>query len=151
VNVFTAYESADLLMHYLALSSDDKMMRAMLKYTERYVEAMRDRGLEMTGHFSMDFLVNGDEGDEEEIYPIECNPRAHTALVNFSGQEERMIEEYLNVFSDRKTEDSREIVVPSTAVGHYWIGHDLVTRFFLPLLAFLSRRINLSMMLGSWE
>jgi hypothetical protein len=112
VKVFTACESADHLMHYQPLPSDDRMTKAMLKDTEWYVEGMKERGLEMTGQFSMDFLVNADEGDEEDIYPIECNPRAHTALVNFGGKEERMIEEYLSVFSERKTEENRKTVVP---------------------------------------
>jgi hypothetical protein len=57
----------------------------------------------------MDFLVYADEGD---IYLIECNPRAHTTLVNFGEKEERMIEGYLSVFSERKTEENRKIVVP---------------------------------------
>ena len=35
---------------------------------------MKERGLEMTGQFSMDFLVNVDEGD---IYPIEYNLNNH--------------------------------------------------------------------------
>jgi hypothetical protein len=60
VKVFTACESADLLMHYQPLPNDDRMTRAMPKYTERHVEGMKKRGLEMTRHFALDFLVNRD-------------------------------------------------------------------------------------------
>ncbi|VDB94187.1 unnamed protein product [Peniophora sp. CBMAI 1063] len=37
---------------------------------------------ELTGHFCVDFILNEADG---QLYPIECNPRAHTAVVLFAG------------------------------------------------------------------
>ena len=47
MKVFIACESADLLMYYQPLPSDDRMTKAMLKYRDWYVEGMKERGLEM--------------------------------------------------------------------------------------------------------
>jgi hypothetical protein len=172
---FTACRSSDLLMHYRALSPHSPLFKAFLRYTQIYAERM---GEEFTGHFSIDFLVDGDgEGMDEEstltldesgegggekgveveelmrrIYPIECNPRAHTAAVLFAERSEEVAEAYLSLLDegeDGKTK--REIVMPgSETPGYYWVGHDLVTRVLLPVLYLLQGKLGIADVFANW-
>lgn len=149
VMAFTCCPSAELLMHYKALPASSEMFKAMLKYTQVYAEKM---GEEMTGHFSIDFLLN--EASEEKdmmkkIYPIECNPRAHTAVVLFAGDDSiRMAEAYLSVL-DSKTTPESEIVIVQAGPGYYWLGHDIVTRAILPFASLLAGRSSVSNLVQS--
>ena len=86
VRAFAACPSAELLMHYRALASDSPLSLAMLDFTETFA---RKSGRNFTGHLSFDFLIRRRdliELDHRKIrlYPIECNPRCHTAVVLFS-------------------------------------------------------------------
>ncbi|KAI0203171.1 hypothetical protein F4808DRAFT_458386 [Astrocystis sublimbata] len=101
---FVACPSAELLMHYAPLPQDDELWRAMHDFTVGYLKRSPD-ALDMTGHLSFDFMV--DSGALEEkggrlercLYAIECNPRAHTAVVLFAqqGPEMRhMVQAYLS-------------------------------------------------------
>jgi hypothetical protein len=152
VLAFTGCRSAELLMHYRALSPKDELFKAMLEYTQAYVERMDEK---MTGHFSIDFLV--DKGDRvksqsERIYPIECNPRAHTAVVNYSGRTEMMVQAYLSALSENPENEGKiNPWVPSSTPTHYWIGHDIVTRGLLPLLFFVTRKAALIEVLRGWR
>ncbi|KAL9037171.1 MAG: hypothetical protein Q9180_003872, partial [Flavoplaca navasiana] len=86
VKMFVACPGADLVMHYEALPSDSPLSRAMLAFTMEFVARS---GKSMTGHLSFDFLVDenaNEKGAELMLKPIECNPRAHTAVALFSGQ-----------------------------------------------------------------
>ncbi len=124
VVIFTACPSAELLMHYKALDSRSELFQAMLSYTKAYCKGIHE---EMTGHFSMDFLLNENSCEPDlmqQLYPIECNPRAHTAVVLISEQE-AMAEAYLRVLD---TEPSEKPVLSNSEVGYFWVGHDVVTR-----------------------
>jgi len=148
VTGFTSCASQELLMHYKPLPAEDAISKAMLKYTEDYVERMNS---DMSGHFSIDFLLDTtDPGKvmEDRIFPIECNPRAHTAVVNFSQDTQPMVEAYLCIFDD--TVNNVAMAVPTSFINHYWIGHDIVTRLFMPLLGFLTWRTSSTELLGSW-
>ena len=95
VKVFVACPSLELLMHYEALSSDSALSRAMLRFTEEFVKRTDTN---MTGHLSFDFLVDeaiSEKGAHLTLLPIECNPRAHTAVALFQGQERALSEAYL--------------------------------------------------------
>ena len=164
---FTACRSSDLLMHYRALSPHSPLFKAFLRYTELYAEKM---GEEFTGHFSIDFLVDEEGLDEEatldekgreekgveelmgRIYPIECNPRAHTAAVLFAERSEEVAEAYLSLLDegeDGKTK--REIVMPGPETpGYYWVGHDLVTRVLLPVLYLLQGKLGIADVFANW-
>jgi hypothetical protein len=147
VAAFTACKSAELLMHYQPLSPEDPIFQAMLDYTQLYVERMEQ---EMTGHFSMDFLI--DEGDremkvQERMFPIECNPRAHTAVVNFGKQTKGMVDAYLSVLSPSHS----GVFLSSSTTKHYWIGHDMATCLFLPFIGFCTGRRSLAYLLTSWS
>lgn len=79
-----------------------------------------------TGHLSFDFM-----GDEEgRLLPIECNPRAHTAIVLFRGNEGVIVERYLSDGSQG------EVVRADGERRYYWIGHDIVEFCILPLVYF---------------
>lgn len=101
VKAFVACPSSELLMHYEALPSDSALSRAMLRFTEEFA---RRNGGDMTGHLSFDFLVDeavSEKGAQLGLLPIECNPRAHTAVVLFHGQEMAMAEAYLSALTPR--------------------------------------------------
>lgn len=171
VKVFVACPSSELLMHYDALPPDSALSRAMLRFTEEFV---RRSNADMTGHLSFDFLVDeavSEKGAQLALLPIECNPRAHTAVALFQGQERAMSEAYLTALTSRTngtvTEQRRPNMngspdpfltpttttppdtinaldpspptsFPVTPTPHppklYWLGHDLVSFLFLPLL-----------------
>lgn len=151
VVAFTACPSAELLMHYKALPVSSALFMAMKEYTETYA---RKTGVAMTGHFSIDFLIEEKkvnygsvESVRENMYPIECNPRAHTAVVLFGDIMEDMADAYLRLLPDYESEPSipdkvrkpsfSDIIVPGSEMGYYWIGHDLVELVIMPVLSVL--------------
>ncbi|KAE8447691.1 hypothetical protein EG329_010497 [Mollisiaceae sp. DMI_Dod_QoI] len=170
VKIFVACPSADLLMHYVPLPTSSALSQAMLLYTTLYA---KKTGPSMTGHFSIDFLVEADVAEEAErrvgvsdvevrelmrkIYPIECNPRAHTAVVCLADESEDMAEAYLSILPDHEPKGisnghrAEALVVPRPGIqGYYWVGHDLVTRVLLPLLQFLRFEIGVTDLLEKW-
>lgn len=170
VKAFTACPSAELLMHYSALPSSSALSQAMLLYTSIYASAT---GPSMRGHFSLDFLVDEDVAREAErrfgvseaevkevmgkLYPIECNPRANTAVVLFADESEDMADAYLSVLPDHEPKGISDghrvegLIVPKPSVpGYYWVGHDLVTRVLLPLLGLLGFEMGVWAVLGCW-
>ena len=136
VKAFVACPSSELLMHYEALSSSCALSKAMLEFTEIFASHSGDS---FTGHLSFDFMVE-DAGNPAKmvLYPIECNPRAHTAVALFDGTS-RMATTYLSLLS-RKSVDKRrtEVVVPLHRNKYYWIGHDFVELLIFPVLSLLS-------------
>jgi hypothetical protein len=138
VLLFVACRSADMLMHYQALQPESSLFQAMLKYTQDYATAM---GKDMTGHFSLDFLVaenpNSTNAEDKEdlahrIYPIECNPRAHTAVILFRANSSEMVTRYLHALSPHSHEPP--VLFPTiTTTPIYFLPHDLVNRLLLPL------------------
>lgn len=170
VKAFVACPSTDLLMHFTALPSSSALSQAMLLYTRIYA---RKTGPSMTGHMSLDFLVSEDVAAAAErsvgapetdvralmnnIYPIECNPRVHTAAVLLEDVSEDLAEAYLSVLPDHEPKGVanghrlENLIVHKPGVpGYYWVGHDLVTRILLPLLGFLRFEVGLGEMLGLW-
>ncbi|KAL8932165.1 MAG: hypothetical protein Q9216_006940 [Gyalolechia sp. 2 TL-2023] len=144
VKAFVACPSKELLMHYEALPAESALSRAMLAFTREFVERS---GRDMTGHLSFDFLVDENasgKGAEFVLNPIECNPRAHTAVALFQGQGQEMAKAYLSLMADGNGYTMEEgIVVPMKPMPCYWIGHDLVTLILLPLLQLPMGRLDL--------
>ncbi len=164
VRAFVACPSLELLMHYEALHPDLPLSKAMLRFTQEF--ATRYPG-KLTGHMSFDFLIEervSEKGAEMGLVPIECNPRAHTAVVLFQGREKEMAEVYLRPCESSMnghaevtnglaevmnghTEASRQAPDPVTPIlqpaKYYWIGHDLVTLVLYPLLLVLLRKMAL--------
>jgi catechol O-methyltransferase len=138
VKAFTSCPSLELLMHYEPLPAYSALSQEMLAFTERVVAA---GGADFTGHLSFDFLVEKSSTDDLKFYPIECNPRAHTAVVLFD-QTPELAAAYLSIFDDTTSEAERSkstVVFPRTPThSYYWAGHDLVTYLVLPVLDFLT-------------
>lgn len=128
VKAFVACPSAELLMYYEALPSESALSQAMLRFTSTLASKSGD---DFTGHLSFDFLVKDtspSNPDDIFLYPIECNPRAHTAVVLFS-ETSSMVDAYLSVFSARDTRKPTGdvVVIPATRRKYFWLGHDIVT------------------------
>ncbi|KAG9206342.1 hypothetical protein G6514_005069 [Epicoccum nigrum] len=139
VKAFCSCPSLELLMHYEPLPTYSKLNQEMLAFTERVVA---DGGNTFTGHLSFDFLVEDEEN--VKLYPIECNPRAHTAVVLFEKTPE-MADAYVSALDYRKDSGEKEKpVFPRTPTSsYYWFGHDLVSFLILPFLDTMSGA-------GSW-
>ncbi|KAL9528229.1 hypothetical protein SMMN14_08234 [Sphaerulina musiva] len=159
VRAFVACPSAELLMHYRALPADSALSQAMLQFTRTYAAA---EGETFTGHLSFDFLVEGDDMDttttqvtqrrrrdprEIVLYPIECNPRAHTAVCLLTNRNPDMIHAYLELLNETPNNKNNNIPeylatptpkTPKEETSYYWIGHDLLTLLFNPFLSSLT-------------
>lgn len=158
VKLFVACPSTELLMHYQALPEDSSLSQSMLAFTEHFAARA---GPDFTGHLSFDFLVEdkvSERGVEQCILPIECNPRAHTAVVLFEGQSASadMVDAYLSILSNDikrphyltngnpTVEEPGHIARPvKQSLGFYWVGHDLIGLFLHPLFQFLTLQIDL--------
>ena len=142
VMVFVACPSAELLMHYKALSRKSELSSALQKYTKVYAENMGC----VTGHFSLDFILNKDTSEPDllkRLHAIECNPRAHTAVVLLDHESEGMVEAYLSVLEDHAS-SHRPTIIPSVDTGYYWVGHDFITLVVLPVLSLVKLRTDLA-------
>lgn len=171
VKAFVACPSAELLMHYSPLPASSALSQAMYMYTVQYA---RNTEPKMTGHFSVDFLVEEEVArevqdrvavSEEEVralmgrlFPIECNPRAHTAVVAFSDVSEDLADAYLSILPNHEPRGISNghrldnlLVTPKPGIpSTYWIGHDLVTKILLPVLWVLRGEIGVKEALGKW-
>ncbi|PQK10958.1 hypothetical protein BB8028_0002g12760 [Beauveria bassiana] len=133
VKAFVACQSANVLMHYAALPENSTLSESMRRFTMSVAE---HAGEGFTGHLSFDFMVKPGEGsssgkETEQIYPIECNPRVHTAVVLFRDTRQ-LVDRYLSVLeADVDTDD--EILYPQHVQRYYWVGQDLVEQVFCPL------------------
>ena len=141
VRAFVACPSADVLMHYVALPRDSELSKKMLVFTEKLVVSS---GSAWTGHISFDFLVKSDISDKTqgsvEVFPIECNPRVHTAVLLFN-QTPELVDEYLSVLGTTPGPEA----VPLYPKGHekyYWMGQDLVEQVVLPMYEAAHGRIS---------
>lgn len=146
VKAFVACPSSELLMHYQALPPESGLSRAMLNFTREFAEK---GGPKMTGHLSFDFLVDEiitEQGLEKKILPIVCNPRAHTAVVLFEGQNSDMVSGYLSALTPEANGTvnghEEQIAFAKSVNGYYWIGHDLVSHVLHPFLRLLRGRIG---------
>lgn len=153
VKVFVACPSAELLMHYEALPATSGLSQSMLRFTQEYAAA---GGESFTGHLSFDFLVEMSEAEaglkdpthNVRLYPIECNPRAHTAVALFNETPE-MANAYISLIktsthahleAQRKNGLTNGLaaqpIFPQTPTKkYYWIGHDLAELVLLPILS----------------
>ncbi|RAL65650.1 hypothetical protein DID88_005321 [Monilinia fructigena] len=169
VHAFVACRSSDMLMHYQALPPSSPLSQAMLHYTTLYIQKTSSSP-PITGHFSLDFLVDEKvaeraerildvsnrqiENLQKELFPIECNPRAHTAVVLLNETAEDMAEAYLTLLPNYDgTISTRDLIVPNpkkTNTGYYWIGHDFVTKVLLPVLEVVRFKKGIRHLLSEW-
>ncbi|KAI1050834.1 hypothetical protein LB507_009359 [Fusarium sp. FIESC RH6] len=138
VCAFVACRSADVLMHYSALPADSPLSKAMLDFTLKQAE---EGGDNFTGHMSFDFLIHKEDEDaarsgaekDVTIYPIECNPRVHTATVLFNNTPE-IVDEYLSILSPSSEHRplTRPPLYPNNPQNYYWVSQDLVELVLYP-------------------
>lgn len=143
VKAFVACPSSELLMHYTALPSTSALSRAMLRFTDRYAAGS---GEGFTGHLSFDFLVEDTTPEIPErivLFPIECNPRAHTAVCLFNGTSE-MVDGYLDLVDEQSDDEIKPIATPTESFRYYWVGHDLVEFVLIPLTSLVRGRLSFS-------
>ena len=155
VKAFVACPSSELLMHYTALPAKSSLTQSMLRFTREVAAA---GGPTFSGHCSFDFLIDEqevdaavrEEGRDVKLYPIECNPRAHTAVALFRNTPE-MADAYMTLLDKKKPSTptrspsdgstralnglAKQPLFPNDPPKVYWLGHDLVTRLFLPFLS----------------
>ncbi|KXS98943.1 hypothetical protein AC579_6733 [Pseudocercospora musae] len=143
VKAFLACPSSELLMHYAALPADSALSKAMLKFTDTYAASS---GKDFTGHLSFDFLVEDTTPmipEELVLYPIECNPRAHTAVCLFNGTSE-LVNGYLDLLDESSDNQIKPIVTPLRTDRYYWIGHDLVEFVLAPITGLIRGQTSFS-------
>lgn len=131
VRAFVACRSSSVLMHYSALPVQSSLGQSMLAFTKAIAAHGGD---DWTGHISFDFMVKESEGAGEEslvLYPIECNPRVHTAVLLFNNTPE-IVDEYLSVL-EPDLQPLEKPLYPRTPRSYYWLGQDLVEQVFCPL------------------
>lgn len=138
VCAFVACRSADVLMHYSALPADSPLSKAMLDFTLKQAE---EGGENFTGHMSFDFLIHKEDEDatrsgadkDVTIYPIECNPRVHTATVLFNNTPE-IVDEYLSILSPSPQARSltKPPLYPNNPQNYYWVSQDIVELVLYP-------------------
>jgi hypothetical protein len=158
VKAFVACPSAELLMHYEALPKDSKLHQAMLQFTRQYASY---GGKRFSGHLSFDFMVEEAQmagphsirkGEDPVLHPIECNPRAHTAVVLFN-QTSGLPDAYLSLLdATNLAELNDRLIEPRYNEKYYWIGHDLVELLLLPILSlFLDPGTSVTDLLGKFS
>jgi catechol O-methyltransferase len=157
VKAFVACESSEMLMAYTPLPAESPLSMAMLAFTRRLAATLEDG--KVTGQLSFDFLVDekeaaADTPEEVMLYPIECNPRAHTAVVLLAQEPKLLADTYLSLLGEpgppKPKADTRmngetdgTDVSAVMKLGHrdsmsfYWVGHDLVASFVLPIVGML--------------
>ncbi|CAD6448503.1 27441723-2be8-428f-821c-525678a4d844 [Sclerotinia trifoliorum] len=181
IHAFTSCQSSDMLMHYRALEPSSALAQAMLHYTTLYLRKTSSTSPPaITGHFSLDFLINEQiaqkasrdlapsdadiENLQKELFPIECNPRVHTAVILLNDKAEEMADAYIQFLSDSRTNESTSskensqtsqklIIVPSldaVKIGYYWIGHDILTKMLLPIFECVSFQRSIGSLVGEW-
>lgn len=178
IKSFVACHSSDLVMHYESIARESPLNKSMLLFTKAFVARASLSGKKMTGHLSFDFLVDEfptEKGVEMVLQPIECNPRTHTGItVAFQRREHEMVDAYLSALEEAHIpttngspnpttsssplnsdpSDSNinlsSILTPTHVSRSYWIGHDIFTLLFMPLLNIFSPKFSLPAYLGGY-
>ncbi|EGG03863.1 uncharacterized protein MELLADRAFT_89847 [Melampsora larici-populina 98AG31] len=132
IRSFVCCKGSDMVMRYedvRRLPNHDKVSILAEKWTTTFLTRLKQCNFRYDGHFSIDFIYEESEG---RLYPIECNPRVHTAVTLFRSVANALAESYL---CDKHSE---EIVRPSlNEPAHLWMAHSLplsIFNTFPPLL-----------------
>jgi catechol O-methyltransferase len=159
VKAFVACQSSEHQIHYEALPPRSALSLAMQRFTQEFV-SRNPPGTDLTGHLSFDFMVQevvSEKGTQLVLRAIECHPRAQTAVVLFSGRSPELAEAYLHalhshmnghgeesshLLEHHESSDTIEDEIPDQGIitpqahppKYHWIGHDIITLIFLPLL-----------------
>lgn len=127
VTAFVACPSSDLLMSYRPLPLSHPAASQLLDLTREHARTLD--GGRVTGQLAFDVLL-ADDG--RGVFPIECNPRTHTAVVLFSQTPAALAEAYLSLLNPRHKEPA--LVDCERTRPVYWLGHDIVSLILAPVL-----------------
>ncbi|KZV66353.1 hypothetical protein PENSPDRAFT_689063 [Peniophora sp. CONT] len=152
---FVTCRSSDMLMRYVdvkslfsAQSNEERAREHAVgvqaeEWTRNFLSRWKDKLLqqkqagiggsvrELTGHFCVDFILNGADG---QLYPIECNPRAHTAVVLFAGVPD-LVSHYLGSASGTA-------YPPASTPPNSWLAHALPLSLATLLPRILARNLH---------
>lgn len=126
---FVCCPSSDMLMRYMdcktsfshsiAEDAEEWTREFLLRWKKALKQEKREEGDEvcLSGHFSFDFIVDNDG----TLYPIECNPRVHTAIVLLSTYDsDKLADSYFG------KKENGLIIADEIAQDRYsWIFHAL--------------------------
>ncbi|EJU01176.1 hypothetical protein DACRYDRAFT_108508 [Dacryopinax primogenitus] len=142
LRAFVCCPSSNMVMRYLA--AEENISKKAEEWTTDFLAAYSKERPEapFTGHLSMDFIHRK---EDDSLYPIECNPRVHTA-VSLLAQDTALVDAYLSVLPscDQERSDYQQPMVhtqPDTSPLS-WHGHMWFT-VFLPYLFPILTRIGL--------
>ncbi|KAG0151642.1 hypothetical protein CROQUDRAFT_130011 [Cronartium quercuum f. sp. fusiforme G11] len=127
---FVCCKGSDMVMRYedvRRLSTDYEVSGLAEEWTRLFLGALKAANSRFDGHFSIDFIYEESEG---KLYPIECNPRVHTAVTLFRSVAEDLAFSYLS------KGDGVDIVRPSMdEPAHIWLAHSIPLSIlnFLPV------------------
>lgn len=150
VKTFHSCPSESVLLHYKQVETGSVLDNEMLKFTQVYAQGLFEKYGQFTGHLSFDFLALhtvSKQGVTKTLLPIECNPRCHTAIIRFRGREKALAAAYLSILPGFELEEK---VIPDPAkqpIAYYWIAHDLVDLYILPILKMVCGTVTLVQML----
>ncbi|KAK5636583.1 hypothetical protein RRF57_012295 [Xylaria bambusicola] len=138
----------------------------MRDFTMKFLERSPNAG-DMIGHLSFDFMVDSAAGKgnaigSKTLYAIECNSRAHTAVVLFAQQGQEMVRAYISAIErpedassngnipngQKSNSEDRLVMPPDNAVSRYWIGHDMVSLLVQPALRVIAGSVDFLDMLN---
>jgi hypothetical protein len=82
--------------------------------------------LHLTGSLSFDVIVV-----DNVVFPLECNPRLHTLVVNFSEEPKTLVDAYLAPLSEEaslaaNSSEENRVVQPTTVKLRYWFAGELI-------------------------
>jgi hypothetical protein len=134
ITAFVTAPSNDMLMTY-----EDWTNREIGKRAEQWTRDFLDRLAKnpiasgkkrrLTGHFSFDFILSERNG---EMYPIECNPRVHTAIILLP------LSQLASVYpAPHESFHVDKVLKPLPGtVPRSWIYNDLIMRYLPYVLPF---------------
>ncbi|KAH9819416.1 hypothetical protein DFH28DRAFT_23899 [Melampsora americana] len=125
IKSFVCCKGSDMVMRYedvRRLSNHQKVSILAENWTKTFLSKLNQSNSRYDGHLSLDFIYEESEG---RLYPIECNPRVHTAVTLFRSVADTLAESYLS------KEHSESIIRPSlNEPAHLWITHSLPLSIF---------------------
>jgi hypothetical protein len=134
VTAFVTCPSNDMLMTYENWTQQEVGKRAE-RWTVDFLNKLGKKPMSdgserrLNGHFSFDFILSTRNG---EMYPIECNPRVHTAIILLP------LTSLASCYPSPRTKFVAEkILRPNpTVLPRTWLYNDIIMRFLPYLVPF---------------
>jgi catechol O-methyltransferase len=141
-------------MHYEALPPQSALGLAMRSFTQEFATRSPSG---MTGHLNFKFIVEevvSEKGLHSGLRALECDTRAHAAMILLADHSQELAEAYVSALpinmnggghlledhddsfdtAEEEIPDQNIITPPQHPPKFHWIGHDIITLLFFPLL-----------------